>query len=84
MKAPLKTSMRGYNKEVNPRQTEDRMHADDIGKECGPKHQENNERHETLRRSIVNRTGLDGDPQNQSLYQKEQEQCPPDASQKDP
>lgn len=44
------------------RQTEDRVDADDIGKECGSEHQKDNERHEALRWPIVDGTSLDGDP----------------------
>jgi len=50
-KAPAKGSVMGWLGR-GIRQTEDCVDADNIGKERGPEHQEDNERHETLGWSV--------------------------------
>ena len=51
MKAPVKGSVMAQPGR-SIRRTKDRMDADDIGKEGGSEHQEDDERHETFRRPI--------------------------------
>jgi len=50
-KAPVKSSV-AISPGTSIRRTKDRMDADNICKECGSEHQEDDERHETLRWSI--------------------------------